>query len=195
MSKLLLFLLLLSSSVLALKPHTATYTLSMLDFEIATEQRILSKKNNNYHYLAHAKTTGLASIIKDYEIKAESSFTISQFGIYSSHYKYFERDGKKIKKDIDIKLKNQQIDPLSLFLALADALAKNPKQTDFYFTVNNGKQTEQQHYQQVANDNPNLIKIINPAKQIEAYFAKHKNYLPISVNKKKFSYKLDSVSF
>lgn len=193
--KLLFLLLILSSSVLALKPHTAIYALSMSGFKIAEEQRILNKKNGVYHYLASAKTTDLVSLIKDYEIKAKSAFIINQFGIRSTHYQYFERDGKIIKKNIDIQPKNQEIDPLNLFLALTDALTKNPTQSDFYFFVNDGKEVERHHYQQVTSHDANLIKIVNTEKHLEAYFAKDKNYLLILMNNKKFSYKLKQVSW
>ncbi len=190
--KLLFLLLLLSSSVMALKPHTVTYTLSISDFEIANETRTLSKKDDVYHYAAHAKTSGFARLIKDYQIDAESSFVINKFGVQPTHYKLLERDGKKVKKDIDIQLSNQQIDPLSLPLALTQALERNPAQTDFYFSVNNGKKVKQHHYQQVKYEDKNLIKIIRPGKQFEAYFAKDKNYLAVLIKRKKLTYRLKS---
>ncbi len=191
----ILFLLLLSSVAFALKPHTATYSLSIMGLEIAEEQRQLTQENGVYRYLENAQTTGLAKLIKDYQINAQSNFVIDESGIYSQHYKLFERDGELIKKDIDIQPQKPQIDPLSLFLSLSHGLAQNPKQSDFYFVVNDGKKVEKHHYQQVENKNSNLIKIINPEKHIEAYFAKNKHYLPVIVNKKKFSYKLNEVTF
>ncbi|SMN10798.1 hypothetical protein SPBRAN_973 [uncultured Candidatus Thioglobus sp.] len=192
---LILFLLLLSTAAFALKPHTATYTLSVSDFKIATEYRTLTQKNNSYLYRASAKTTGLASLIKDYEIKAQSTFSINEFGLHSSKYQYFERDGDVVKKDINITLNSPQVDSLSLFLAFTYALEKNPNQTDFYFKVNDGKEVKEKHYQQVKSDDKNLIKIVRPGKQLEAYFAKNKHYLPVLINKKKFSYTLTNVVF
>ncbi|SMM98861.1 hypothetical protein SPONN_59 [uncultured Candidatus Thioglobus sp.] len=191
----LLFLLLLSTSAFALKPHTATYTLSVSDFEIALENRTLSKKEGVYYYNASAKTTGLASLIKDYEITAQSIFTINEFGLRSNKYQHFERDGDVIKKDINITPKNLQIDPLSLFLAFTNALEKNPNQTDFYFTVNDGEEAEEKHYQQVKSEDKNLIKIVNLKKKLTAYFAIDKHYLPVLIYRKKFSYRLNSVQF
>ncbi len=191
----LIFLLLLSTSVLALKPHTATYTLSISGFEIADEQRALVNQQGLYHYTTHAQTSGLTRLVKDYQINAQSWFVQDEIGIRSKRYKYFERDGETIKKDINIMPKGRQIDPLGLFLALTQALEQNPEQTDFYFLVNNGKKIEKHHYQQVPNEDNNLIKIINSDKHIEAYFAKDKNYLPVSTNKKQFSYQLKAVIF
>lgn len=188
-------LFLLSAPVFALTPHTATYALSISGFEIAIEQRVLSQKDNSYNYIANAKTTGLASLIQDYQIDAESDFIINEFGIHSTHYKYFERKGSKIKKDINIHPKNRQIDPLSLFLAISYALEKNPQQTDFDFIVNNGKKIKKQHYKSTKSEDANLIKIINADKSVQGYFAKDKHYLPVFIQKSKFSYRLKQVIF
>ncbi|NYT26721.1 MAG: DUF3108 domain-containing protein [Candidatus Thiodubiliella endoseptemdiera] len=101
-----LILLLLSTSVLALKPHTATYTLSVSDFEIAQVKIALRKKGDVYTYTLDAQTEGLAFLIKDYQIRSKSTFTLNQFGLQSQRYQNFERDGNQVKKDIDIYLKN-----------------------------------------------------------------------------------------
>ena len=188
-----LLISLLSASAFALQPHSASYTLSMLGLEIATEKRVLSKNNGIYHYQEKAQTTGLAKTIKDYQIDAESTFTISESGIQAQHYQLFERDGDSVKKDINIQLTPPQIDPLSLFLALAHALENNPNQRDFYFSVNDGKKIEQHHYQQIPSDGSGLIKIINTEKQIEGYFDKNRHYLPVHINKKQFSYQLKTL--
>ncbi|MBE8189962.1 MAG: DUF3108 domain-containing protein [Candidatus Thioglobus sp.] len=188
--KLLFLLLFLSTLTQALEPHTATYSLSVAGFKIADERRVLSQKNNIYYYSAHAKTSGPMSLFKDYEIDAKSSFIIDEFGLKSKHYQYFERDGKTIKKDINIRPENQQIDPLSLFLALSQALEKNPAQTDFYFLVNDGEEIKRHHYQQAKSEDKNLIKIIRPGKQLEAYFAKDKNYFPVLIKSKKITLQL-----
>lgn len=190
-----ILLLLFSSSALALTPHTATYTLSISGFKIASEQRVLKQKNAIYDYTANAQTTGLAKLIKDYQMRARSVFNINEFGLRSIHYQLFERDGNRVKKDIDIHPKNQQIDPLNLFLAFTHALQKNPQQKDFYFKINDGKTVENQHYQNVESDIDNRIKIINTDKNIQAYFAKDKRYLPVFIQKSEFSYRLKQVIF
>lgn len=190
-----ILLFLFSGSVFALTLHTATYALSISGFEIANEQRVLSQKNQVYTYTENAQTIGLAKLIKDYQVRAYSEFSIDEFGLNSKHYRLLERDGKKVKKDIDIHPQNQQIDPLSLFLALTYALEKNPTQKNFYFWVNDGKKVKKQHYQRVKNDDTNLTKVINIQDDIQAYFAKDKHYLPVLIQRLKFSYRLKQVTF
>jgi len=185
-----LILLLLSASVLALKPHTATYTLSISDFEIADVQIALSKTNDIYTYTLDAQTQGLAYLIKDYEIHSKSTFTLDQFGLQSQRYQNFECDGDRVKKDIDIHPKNHQVDPLNQTLAIANILEKNPNQTDFYFPLNNGKKISKKYYKKVLNDNNNLIRVISSDANTEVYFARNKHYIPTLIRNKKITYQL-----
>lgn len=186
----LLLLFLFSNQAFALKPHIATYSLLMAGFEIAIENRELSLNNGIYRYVENANTIGFAKLVKDYEIKASSVFTIDDLGLHPSNYQLFEKEGDKIKKNINITPKYNEIDPFTLVLSLSYALKNNPKQSDFYFLVNDGEDIEKHHYQQVTNEDTNLIKIINKDKQIEAFFAKDKDYLPVLIKKKHFSYQL-----
>ncbi|WP_138145561.1 hypothetical protein [Bathymodiolus heckerae thiotrophic gill symbiont] len=190
-------LLLLSSSALALKPHTAIYTIlhTGTGVEVATERRVLSKEDGVYHYNATARPSGLGALFASgYKIDAKSSFIINKAALVSVHFQYLERNDDKVKKDYDIYPKDQQIDQLGLFLAFTNALERNPNQTDFYFTVHDGKKAEKNHYQQVSNKDKNLIKIID-SKYMEAYFAKDKYYLPVLVKLKNIIYELTSVQF
>ena len=187
--------LLLSTSVLALKPHTATYTLSMLDFEIAEVNIALHKVNGVYTYTLEAETQGLAALIKDYQIRSKSVFTINQFGIHSQHYQNFERDGDDIKKDIDIHLDNTQVDPLNQTLAISNALEKNPNKKDFYFLLNDGKKVVKKHYQQVHNNDNNLIKIVSSEGNLEVYFSRSKHYIPTLIRRKKITYRLNTLHY
>lgn len=192
-----LLLFLLSSSALALKPHTVIYTVfhTSTGVEVATEQRILNKENETYHYSATARPSGLGALFASgYKIDAKSSFIINKSVLESVHFQYLERDDDKVKKDYDIHPEDPQIDELGLFLAFTNALERNPNQTDFYFTVHNGEKAEKNHYQQASSDNKNLIKIAD-SKHMEAYFAKDKHYLPVLVKLKNIIYKLKSVQF
>ncbi len=190
-----LLLLILSSSVLALKPHIATYTLSISDLEIAKELRVLYKEKNVYYYTANAKTIGLANLIKNYEIRSKSTFVIDELGVHSQHYQNFERDGNEIKKDFDIYPIGQQVDSLNMLLVVTHELENNPEKKYFNLLVNNGRVLKKQRYQQVPSGNDNLIKIINKEKKLTAFFAKDKFYLPILVRKNKFTYTLNTIDF
>lgn len=195
MKSLLLFLF--SSSVLALTPHTANYTLSssLMYINLAKDQRTLSVKDGVYSYTENAKTTGIISLIKDYEIYAKSVFVINKFGMQTKHYQNFERDGNTVKKDINIYPTTRQLDSLNRLLAITNLLEKNPNKKDFYLLVNDGKVLEQQHYEQVQSDDDNLIKVISKEKNIEAYFAKNKHYLPVLIHRDEFTYRLDSIKW
>ncbi|CAC9650171.1 hypothetical protein [bacterium endosymbiont of Bathymodiolus sp. 5 South] len=190
-----LLLLLFSSSVLALKPHIATYTLSASDFKIGKEVRTLHKEKNVYYYTAHAETTGLASLIKNYEIRAKSTFIIDKFGLRSKHYRNFERDGDKIKKDFNIRPTGRQVDSLNRLLAITHELENNPKKKDFELLVHDGNAPEKQYYQQLPSGDNNLIKVISKERNLTAFFAKDKYYLPVLVHRNKFTYKLDTLEF
>ncbi len=192
-----LFLLFLSlcTSVLALKPHTASYTLLTSDFEVGKETRKLYQEKNVYYYTAHAKTVGLASLIKDYEIQSKSMFVIDQFGLHSKHYKNFERDGSKVKKDFNVYPKNRQVDSLNRLLAISHGLERNPEQNKFYLLVHDGRVAEKQVYQQVPSGSDNLIKVISKERNLSAYFARDRHYLPVLVHRDNFTYKLDSIQF
>ncbi|CAC9543364.1 hypothetical protein [uncultured Gammaproteobacteria bacterium] len=188
-------LVLISASALAFKPHTAHYQLSVNGLKIAEEVRTLHQLEDKYFYTANAKTSDLVSLIKDYEINAKSTFILNQFGLHSTHYQYFERDGDQVKKNINIRLQDQQVDPLSLLLSFTDLLTKDSTKTDFYFMVNNGETVKKKHYQQVKSKLKNIIKIINLEDELEAYFDADQHYLPILIQRKNFTYQLQSVQF
>ncbi len=190
-----LILLLLSTSVLALKPHTATYTLSVSDFEIAQVKIALRKKGDVYTYTLDAQTEGLAFLIKDYQIRSKSTFTLNQFGLQSQRYQNFERDGNQVKKDIDVYLKKKQVDPLNQTLSISNALAKNSNEKNFYLLLNNGESIAKKYYQQVQNNSSNLIHVISSDGNTEVYFARNKYYIPVLIRNKDFTYKLNSVNF
>ncbi len=190
-----LILLLLSTSVLALKPHTATYTLSVSDFEIAQVKIALRKKGGVYTYTLDAQTEGLASLIKDYQIRSKSTFTLNQFGLQSQRYQNFERDGNQVKKDIDVYLKKKQVDPLNQTLSISNALTKNSNEKNFYLLLNNGESIAKKYYQQVQNNSSNLIHVISSDGNTEVYFARNKYYIPVLIRNKDFTYKLNSVNF
>ncbi len=190
-----LILLLLSTSVLALKPHTATYTLSVSDFEIAQVKIALRKKGDVYTYTLDAQTEGLAFLIKDYQIRSKSTFTLNQFGLQSQRYQNFERDGNQVKKDIDVYLKKMQVDPLNQTLSISNALAKNSNEKNFYLLLNNGESIAKKYYQQVQNNSSNLIHVISSDGNTEVYFARNKYYIPVLIRNKDFTYKLNSVNF
>ncbi len=190
-----LILLLLSTSVLALKPHTATYTLSVSDFEIAQVKIALRKKGDVYTYTLDAQTEGLAFLIKDYQIRSKSTFTLNQFGLQSQRYQNFERDGNQVKKDIDVYLKKKQVDPLNQTLSISNALTKNSNEKNFYLLLNNGESIAKKYYQQVQNNSSNLIHVISSDGNTEVYFARNKYYIPVLIRNKDFTYKLNSVNF
>ena len=188
-------LLLISTSVLALKPHTATYILSMLNLEIADVDIALYKEKGIYTYTLKAETQGFIALIKDYQIRTKSVFTLDQFGLHSLNYQNFERDGDEIKKDINISLNSAQVDPLNQTLAMSNALEKNPNKKDFYFLLNNGKKVIKKHYQQVHNNNINLIKVVDSDGDLEVYFSRSKYYIPILISHKNFTYRLNSLHY
>lgn len=190
-----LILLLLSTSVLALKPHSAIYTLSVSDFKIAEVQIALSEVKGVYTYTLNAQTEGLVSLITDYQIRSKSVFTLNEFGIQSQHYQNFERDGDKVKKDINIYLKNQQVDPLNQTLAIANSLKENSSKNNFYLLLNDGKSVKNKQYQQTSNKSENIISIISSDGDIEVHFDKNQYFLPILIRNKKFTYQLKSIQF
>jgi hypothetical protein len=187
---------LLSLPSLAIKLHTATYSLSA-GMEIGKEQRILKKQGDKYHYKSKTETVGIAKIFKNYQVQAESIFSLSGDTLKAHSYKYLEKSGKKIKKNIDINLEKNTIDPLSIFLSIANMLKKNPKQEDFHFEVNNGKYIKHHHYKQAPSKDPELIKIIDYEKpdKLEAFFAKDKEYLPVLIITPDIKYKLKNLEF
>lgn len=190
-----LILLLLATSALALKPHNAIYTLSVSGFEIAEVQIALSELKGVYTYTLNAQTQGWISLIKDYQIRSKSVFTLNQFGLQSQHYQNFERDGNKVKKDIDIYLKPQQVDPLNQTLAASNSLQKNPNKKAFYFLLNDGKSVKNKQYQKISNQGENPINIISSDGNTEVYFDKNRHFLPTLIRNKKFTYRLKSIQF
>ncbi|CAC9951374.1 hypothetical protein [uncultured Gammaproteobacteria bacterium] len=187
--------LLLSTSVLALKPHTATYTLSMSGLKLAEVDIVLHKENDVYTYTLKAETQGIITLIKNYQIHSKSVFTINQFGMHSQHYQNFERDGDEVKKDIDTQLSGTQVDPLNQTLAISNTLEKNPNKKDFYFLLNDGKEVVKKHYRQVHNDDKNLIKVVSSKGDSEIYFSRSKHYIPILIRRKEFTYRLNSLHY
>jgi hypothetical protein len=181
--------------VLALKPHTATYTLSASDFDLAEVKIALSKTHDVYSYTLDAQTEGLVAFFLDYQIRSKSTFVINQLGLQTKHYQNFERDGKKIKKDINIYPKNQQVDSLNQTLAIVNALEKNPAKREFYFLMNDGKSITKKHYHQIQSDDDNLIKVVDSKGKLEVYFARDKYYLPVLIRRNKFTYRLKSIQF
>jgi len=190
-----LFFLSLCTLVFALKPHTASYTLLISDFEIGKEMRSLRQNKNVYHYTAHAKTTGLSSLFKDYEIRSKSTFVIDKFGLNSKHYQSFERDGDTIKKDFNVYPATGQVDSLNRVLVISHNLEKNPKKLEFNLLVHDGIAVEKQYYRQVPSGHDNLIKVISKERNLSAYFAKDKYYLPVLLHRDNFTYKLNTIKF
>ncbi|WXT99952.1 MAG: hypothetical protein Ctma_0658 [Catillopecten margaritatus gill symbiont] len=193
--KTLILLFFISTSVLALKPHTANYTLSVSDFEIAKVKIALSETNGKYIYTLKAQTKGVIKLVKDYQISSKSIFTLSQFGLHSQHYQNFERDGDRVKQDIDIHPKNHQVDPLNQTLFIANVLEKQPDKQDIYFLLNDGKSVTKKHYRQTHSSNDNLIKFLSEDEKTEVHFARDKYYTPILIRNKKFVYQLNSIHF
>ncbi|KAA0445267.1 MAG: DUF3108 domain-containing protein, partial [Candidatus Thioglobus sp.] len=190
-----LILLLFATSALALKPHTAIYTLSTVGLEIAEARIALTEIKGVYTYTLDAQTADLIALIKDYQIRSKSTFTINKSALQSQHFQNFERDGNRVKKDIDIYLTPPQVDPLNQTLAAAHILSKNPHQKSFDLLLNNGKTVENKHYQQIANQHKNLISIISSDGNTEVHFDKNKYFLPVLIRNKKFSYQLKSIQF
>lgn len=167
-------LFLYTSNVLAFEPHTATYQLSINDFQIAEEARTLRKTDQRYTYTARAETSGFAAMIKDYAIVASSNFVINQTGVDSVNYKITEKEDGEVSKNyvIDMDSNNQIvtsvstkqrpdvvtwktksgniIDPLSLFLALSNDLEVYPRRTQFTYQVADGKSIETYRFEKVS---------------------------------------------
>jgi hypothetical protein len=64
--------------------------------------------------------------IKNYEIRAKSTFIIDKFGLHSKHYRNFERDGDQIKKDVNVRPTGQQVDSLNRLLAITNVRTSLP---------------------------------------------------------------------
>ena len=186
---------LINTTVNALTLHTAIYSLSMLDIEVGIEERVLTVKNDLYYYQSKAKSTGLGKLIKDYNVEAQAILSIDHSGINGSSYSILEVIDGVIKKNKAIELKNDELDPLSLFLALSNEINNNSTKTSFDFKVNDGKKIEQHHYQIVKSDEANVVKIIEKDKNIVLHFAKNQDALPIFFRNPRISLKLKSVIF
>jgi len=190
-----IFFYLVNTSVSALTPYEATYTLSWFGIKAGVDNRKLTVKNNLYHYQSNAKTTGLGKLIKDYNIEAETILGIDHSGVNADSYSVLEVINGAIEKNIAIKLKNDDLDPLSLFLVLSYEIQNNPTKTNFNFKVNDGKKIERHHYQIVKDNDDNLVKIIEKDKNIELHFARNQDALLIFFKNPKISLKLKSVIF
>ncbi len=186
---------LINTTVSALTPYEATYTLSWFGIKAGVDNRKLTVKNNLYHYKSNAKTTGLGKLIKDYNIEAEAILSIDHSGVNANSYSVFEVINGVIEKNITIKLKNDDLDPLSLFLALSNEINNNPAKINFDFMVNDGKKIERHRYQIVESDDANTVKIIEKDKNIELHFSKTQDALFTFFKNQRFSLKLKSVIF
>lgn len=186
---------LINTTVNALAPHTAIYTLSMLDIEVGIEERVLTVKNDLYYYQSKVKSTGLGKIIKDYNVEAQAILSIDRSGVNGGSYRILEEIDGIIKKNIAIELKNDDLDPLSLFLALSNEINNNSTKTSFDFKVNDGKKIEWHHYKIMESDDANTIKIIEKDKKIVLHFSRNQDALPIFFRNPRISLKLRSVIF
>ena len=186
---------LINTATSALTPHKATYTLSWSGIKVGVDNRKLTVKNNLYHYQSNAKSTGFGKLIKDYNVEAEAILSIDHSGVNAGSYRLLEAIDGVIKKTITIELKNDDLDPLSLFLALSNEINNNPAKIDFDFRVNNGKKIEWHHYQIMKSDDANTIKIIEKDKNIELHFSKNQNALFTYFRNSRLSLKLKSVIF
>lgn len=173
--------LFLSLKTWSFTPYEANYQLSINGIKIAEEVRTLHHLEDGFFYTANAETSGLASIIKDYSISANSTFVINENGVDGLNYQTMEQSGKNIENcAIDIRSKNKTVssiltktqpnvviwkteggnivDPLNLFLAVSFDLKNHPEKSDFYYQVADGKSIEKHHYQKTENKAINLEK-------------------------------------
>lgn len=222
-----LSLLMLNVCSWAFEPHSVNYQLSINGIKIAEEVRTLHQLEGYYFYTANAKTTGLAALVKDYAIAASSSFKINEQGVDSINYQILEQEDKKISKNyaVDINSNGQSVvsvltksqpkvvtwkstagnilDPLSVFLALSFDLNKNPKKTDFFYQVADGKSIEKMHFvktpdQSISINNQQLkvvkIRRVEHEGDFEIYLIANQQYLPILIkqakNGRSYTYKI-----
>ncbi len=188
---------LINTATSALTPHKAAYTLSWSGIKVGVDNRKLTVKNNLYHYQSNAKSTGFGKLIKDYNVEAEAILSIDHSGVNAGSYRVLEVIDDVIKKNIAIELKNDDLDPLSLFLALSNEIKNNPAKINFKFRVNDGKKIEWHHYQIMKSDDANTIKIIEKDKNIELHFSKNQDTLFTFFKKSRLSLRLkpESVIF
>jgi hypothetical protein len=81
------------------------------------------------------------------------------------------------------------------FVSKSYELENNPEKKDFQLLVHDGSAPEKQHYQQLPSGDDNLIKVTSKERNLTAFFAKDKYYLPVLVRRNKFTYKLDTIEF
>jgi len=186
---------LINTATSALIPHKATYTLSWSGIKVGVDNRKLTVKNNLYYYQSNAKSTGFGKLIKDYNVEAEAILSVDHSGVNAVSYRALEVIDDVIKKNIAIELKNDDLDPLSLFLALSNEIKNNPAKINFKFRVNDGNKIEWHHYQIMKSDDANTIKIIEKDKNIELHFSKNQNALFTYFRNSRLSLKLKSVIF
>ncbi len=177
---LLLLTALISTPILAFKPHIAHYQLSIDGFKIAEETRMLKQLKKDYLYTANAETSGLVSLFKNYTIAASSTFNINRYGIDGVNYKIIEYDNKKLSKNRTINInsnlgivtsvptkmqpkkitwqaeKGNIIDPLNIFLALSFELKNNPRQFWFSYQIADGKSIKKKEFKRVRNQDISL---------------------------------------
>ncbi len=203
--KKIICLLLISINSLALTPHKLTYELSVSGFNVATEYRKLTIKNNIYTYTARAKTEGLAAFIKKYSINVNSNFILNNNRFKTIKFSLLEIDEKKIKKNIQLEINNSNInksyrkiwlnnnviDILNIFLAIGHDLKYN-----YPLNYQMLDESEIKKYQFkiiakeqifVLNKNINVIKVSDNNK-ITAYFAPEFDYIPILIKNENWQY-------
>jgi len=186
---------LINTATSALTPHKAAYTLSWSGIKVGVDNRKLTVKNNLYYYQSNAKSTGFGKLIKDYNVEAEAILSIDHSGVNAGSYRVLEVTDGVIKKNIAIELNNDDLDPLSLFLALSNEINNNPAKINFDFRVNDGNKIEQHRYQIMESDDANIVKFIEKDKNIELHFSKNQNALFTYFRNPRLSLKLKSVTF
>lgn len=163
-------LLLMNSFAFSFEPYVANYQLSINGLKIAEEVRTLHQLEGGYFYTANAKTSGLAALIKNYSIAANSTFQINDKGIHSIAYQIIEHEDGEIVKSYTIDINSQFgivssaltktqskintwkadkgniTDPLSVFLAISLDLKNHPEQSLFSYQIADGKSIEKQDF-------------------------------------------------
>lgn len=192
-------LLLFSSLAMALIPHKLEYALSSSGFELGTEFRVLTKKNDIYTYISNAQTKGFAKLIVDYKISATSKFVLDN-GIKTLEFYLLENKNSKVKKDIKVHNINSKIafvDQLDIFLAIGYDLKNN---NTLAYKLNDGVDIKEYKFKvigeekmQILGNDINVIKVIGD-KQITAYFAPKYDYIPVLIQKKNWQYRLKKYS-
>jgi len=176
--------------VFALEPYSATYSATWFGFKIGSENRSLSVKDGIYYYHSDAKGK---TPFKEYKFSAKSTFTIDDSGVRPISYQEKNIEDDVIKSNKNFELNGDEIDRLSLFIAIPDLIRKNPTKKNLKFKVNNGKNITIHNYQ-IKNINKDYVEVIEKDKKIEIKFSKTNNYLPIFYKIKNVRSILDKVN-